>query len=49
MDAGPSRATKSYQTANTYELILGSQTTRDKSRGQKGKSPDLQLRSQRVG
>ena len=29
-------------------IILGSQTTRDKFRGQKGNSPDQQLRSQRV-
>ena len=29
-------------------IILGSQTTRDKFRGQKGNSPDLQLRSQNV-
>ena len=27
-------------------IILGSQTTRDKFRGRKGNSPDLQLRSQ---
>ena len=29
-------------------IILGSQTTRDKFRGQKGNSPDLQLRSPNV-
>ena len=29
-------------------IILGSQTTSDKIRGQKGNSPDLQLRSQNV-
>ena len=29
-------------------IILGSQTTRDKFRGQKGNSPDPQLRSQNV-
>ena len=46
MEAGASRSTKSYQTLNAVEMIYGSQTARDKFRGQKGKSPDLQLRSQ---
>ena len=45
MEAGASRSTKSYQTLNAVEMICGSQTARDKFRGQKGKSPDLQLRS----
>ena len=46
MEAGASRSTKSYQTQNAIIMITGSQTTGDKFRGQKGKSPDLQLRSQ---
>ena len=32
--------------ANGGQMMLGSQTARDKLGGQKGKSPDLQLRSQ---
>ena len=31
-----------------HSIVLGSQTTRDKFRGQKGNSPDLQLRSPNV-
>ena len=46
MEAGASRSTNSYQTPNTIVMFTGSQTTRDKFRGQKGNSPDLQLRSQ---
>ena len=46
MDEGPSRVTNFYQTKNTVYMMSGSQTTRDKFRGQKGNSPDLQLRSQ---
>ena len=45
MDEGPSRVTNFYQTKNTVYMMSGSQTTRDKFRGQKGNSPDLQLRS----
>ena len=33
-------------TPNAIKMIHGSQTIRDKLDGQKGKSPDLQLRSQ---
>ena len=43
---GGVKATKGYQTANARQMVTGSQTTRDKLGGQKGKSPDLQLRSQ---
>ena len=46
MDAGPYRATKFYQTQNAAQMMFRSQTTRDKFRGQKGNSPDRQLRSQ---
>ena len=46
MEAGASRSTKSYQTQNAIIMITGSQTTGDKFRGQKGNSPDPQLRSQ---
>ena len=35
-----------YQTPNAMQMMNGSQTARDKLGGQKGKSPDLQLRSQ---
>ncbi len=38
--------TETYQTPNTTDMLPGSQTTRDKFRGQKGNSPDHQLRSQ---
>ena len=37
--------TEPYQTKNARQLLLGSQTAGDKFRGQKGNSPDLQLRS----
>ena len=46
MDAGPYQVTKFYQTKNAVQMMFRSQTTRDKFRGQKGNSPDLQLRSQ---
>ena len=46
MVAGASPPTNTYQTKNAAEMMYGSQTTRDKFRGQKGNSPDLQLRSQ---
>ena len=48
MEAGASRSTNSYQTPNAIIMFSGSQTTRDKFRGQKGNSPDPQLRSQSV-
>ena len=41
-----SKLTKGYQTPNAALMLHGSQTTRDKLGGQKGNSPDLQLRSQ---
>ena len=41
-----SKSTEEYQTPNAIEVMHGSQTARDKLGGQKGKSPDLQLRSQ---
>ena len=47
MDAGPSPGTKFNQTPNAADTICRSQTTADKGRGQKGKSPDRQLRSPR--
>ena len=40
--------TEPYQTPNATYFELGSQTTNDKIRGQKGNSPDRQLRSQSV-
>lgn len=41
---GASKLTAGYQTPNAMEVLAGSQTARDKLGGQKGKSPDLQLR-----
>ena len=38
--------TEPYQTPNAIYIKSGSQTTNDKIRGQKGNSPDPQLRSQ---
>ena len=38
--------TEEYQTPNAVMMIHRSQTARDKLGSQKGKSPDLQLRSQ---
>ena len=43
---GGVKATEEYQTPNAAELLTGSQTIRDKLDSRKGKSPDLQLRSQ---
>ena len=40
--------TEPYQTPNARYFYPGSQTTSDKTRGQKGNSPDRQLRSQSV-
>ena len=40
--------TEPYQTPNAIYLNLGSQSANDKIRGQKGNSPDRQLRSQSV-
>ena len=42
---GANKVTEPYQTPNAEDLLIGSQTTNDKIRGQKGKSPDHQLRS----
>ena len=46
MGQGASQLTEPYQTLNAAKMMSGSQTARDKFRSQKGKSPDLQLRSQ---
>ena len=40
--------TEPYQTPNAIYFKFGSQTAKDKFRGQKGNSPDRQLRSQSV-
>ncbi len=45
-DVGSSKPTEEYQTPNAAELLIGSQTARDKLGSQKVKSPELQLRSQ---
>jgi hypothetical protein len=45
---GAVQVTEPYQTPNAVKLNSGSQTTGDKVRGQKGNSPDHQLRSQSV-
>ena len=45
MSAGGSHPTKDYQTPNAMLEMHGSQTAGDKFRGQKGNSPDPQLRS----
>ena len=42
---GAITVTEPCQTPNGYTVELGSQTTSDKIRGQKGNSPDHQLRS----
>ena len=42
---GAVKVTEPCQTPNGYTAELGSQTTSDKIRGQKGNSPDHQLRS----
>ena len=46
ISAGASKPTKEYQTPNAGMAEDGSQAARDKSGGQKGKSPDPRLRSQ---
>jgi hypothetical protein len=48
-ELGAVQVTELYQTPNAVILNLGSQTTGDKIRGQKGNSPDHQLRSQSTG
>ena len=42
---GGDKLTEPYQTKNAVEMLTSSQTTSNKIRGQKGNSPDLQLRS----
>ena len=42
---GGDKLTELYQTKNVVEMLAGSQTTSNKIRGQKGNSPDPQLRS----
>ena len=43
---GGPKLTEPYQTSNARILMYGSQSARDKFRGQKGNTPDLLLRSQ---
>ena len=43
---GGDKLTELYQTKNAIEMLPGSQTASNKIRGQKGNSPDPQLRSQ---
>ena len=45
MEMGAHKATHSNQTPNTKQLYLGSQSVGDNFHGQKGNSPDRQLRS----
>ena len=45
-ELGGDKLTELEQTKNTVEMLTGSQTASNKIRGQKGNSPDLQLRSQ---
>ena len=45
-ELGGDKLTELYQTKNAIEMLPGSQTASNKIRGQKGNSPDLQLRSQ---
>ena len=45
-ELGADKVTELYQTKNAVEMLAGSQTASDKIRGQKGNSPDPQLRSQ---
>ena len=45
-ELGGDKLTELYQTKNAVEMLAGSQTASDKIRGQKGNSPDPQLRSQ---
>ena len=42
---GGDKLTEPYQTKNAAEMLPCSQTASNKIRGQKGNSPDLQLRS----
>ena len=42
---GGDKLTEPYQTKNAVEMLTSSQTTSNKIRGQKGNSPDPQLRS----
>ena len=44
-ELGGDKLTELYQTKNAVEMLAGSQTASDKIRGQKGNSPDPQLRS----
>ena len=43
-----SRGTDWYQTPNATIVLFGSQTVSDKVHGQKGNSPDHQIRSQNL-
>ena len=45
---GGDKLTELYQTKNAIEMLPGSQTASNKIRGQKGNSPDPQLRSQNI-
>ena len=45
-ELGGDKLTELYQTKNAIEMLPGSQTASNKIRGQKGNSPDPQLRSQ---
>ena len=45
-ELGGDKLTELYQTKNAVEMLTSSQTASNKIRGQKGNSPDLQLRSQ---
>ena len=44
-ELGGDKLTEPYQTKNAAEMLPGSQTASNKIRGQKGNSPDPQLRS----
>ena len=44
-EVGADKVTELYQTLNAAQMMHGSQTMGDKFHGQKGNSPDLQLRS----
>ena len=44
-ELGGDKLTELYQTKNAVEMLAGSQTASNKIRGQKGNSPDPQLRS----
>ena len=45
-ELGGDKLTELYQNKNAIEMLPGSQTASNKIRGQKGNSPDPQLRSQ---